>query len=814
MEKFKVTGMSCAACSARVEMAVLKVEGVSFCEVNLLTGDMRTEGGERQKIIDAVIAAGYGIGTDSEKKAEGYGPMDSERKKVLLRLIFSASILLLLMYVSMGQVMWDFPMPEYFAENPSASALLMLILSSAVLVINQRFFISGVRAVINRAPNMDTLVALGSGVSFLWSVYILFVMLGAEGDGKRYLSELYFESAAMIVTLITLGKLLEAIAKGKTTSALNSLMKLTPETVSVVREGKETLIESRFAVVGDEFIVRPGERIALDGVVISGESAVDESALTGESVPSEKTVGSAVYASSINTCGSLRCRATKVGEDTAMAKVIKIVSEASSSKAPIAKAADRVAAVFVPAVLIVAALTVVTWLFVNNSLGYALERGISVLVISCPCALGLATPVAIMVGGGIGARRGILFKNAAALERLGRVSAVALDKTGTLTTGKMQVGEIIPYSASEEELISLSLSLEQKSEHPLALAIVEYARKRGAFASDAESFSAILGSGVTAVIGGERAYGGSYAFINEKFTLPPTAKNDYERLADEGKTPLFFTLGERFFGIIAIYDKLSEGSFEAIAELKAMGIKTVMLTGDNERTALGIGREAGVDSVIAGVLPEMKAEAIAKLKGEGAVAMVGDGINDAPALAEADIGIAIGKGTDIAIESAQVVLIHSGISSLADAIKLSRHTLSVIHQNLFWAFIYNGLGIPLAAGAFIALFGWELTPMFGALAMSLSSFSVVMNALSLNIKNIFGKKTKKEKNLKMTKVFKVEGMMCPHCEAHVQAALVSIDGVESALASHKEGKVTVTLTKDVADSALTEAITKAGYTVA
>ena len=809
--------MSCAACSARVEKAVKAVEGVTLCEVNLLTGSMRTDGGETEKIVSAVIGAGYGIAEETEKKSKEKASLPTENRALVTRLISSLLFLIPLMYISMGYVMWGFPLPSYFRENPSAVALLEMLLTIFVLVINRKFFISGVRAVMNRAPNMDTLVALGSGASFVWSVYLLFVMIGEKGDGAaHYLHELYFESAAMILTLITVGKLLESIAKGKTTSALTALMSLTPETVRVVREGREEVIESELALVGDEFIVRPGERIALDGVVISGESAVDESALTGESVPAEKAEGSAVYASSMNTYGALRCRATHVSRDSAMAKVIRAVEEAASSKAPIAQLADKVSAIFVPAVLIVALITTIIWYFVNNSFGYALERGISVLVISCPCALGLATPVAIMVASGIGARRGILFKNATALENLGKVKTVALDKTGTLTTGKMQVGEVIPLDSSEGELISLAYSLERESEHPLARAIVEYAEKNGAGLLDIGGFSALVGSGVSATVDGESALGASHKYISEKLSLPERAETEYRRLADEGKTPLFFAKGEKLFGIIAVYDKIGEESRRAVLTLSEMNIKAVMITGDNERTARAIGREAGIEKIIAGVLPDGKAEAVKALSSEGSVAMVGDGINDAPALISADVGVAIGSGTDIAMDSADIVLTRSGLSSLTDAIKLSRRAITTIRLSLFWAFIYNTLGIPLAAGAFIPLFGWELSPMFGALAMSLSSFSVVMNALSLNVQNIFGKKTNEteyKETKKMTKTFNVEGMMCPHCEAHVKAALEAIPGIESCTASHKEKKVTVTLTSDVEDGVIAAEIVKAGYTV-
>ena len=817
MKKYKVTGMSCAACSARVERAVRTVEGVTACEVNLLTGDMRVEGGDGEAIVSAVTGAGYGIAEAQAKKTDSPKNADSENKNILKRLIWSLVFLLPLMYVSMGYVMWDFPLPAYFRENPVAVALTQLILTATVMVINQKFFVSGVRAAINRAPNMDTLVALGSGASFVWSLYVIFRMIGEGEHSGHFLHELYFESAAMILALITVGKLLESIAKGKTTSALRALMSLTPETVRVIRDGKEEVIESRIAVVGDEFTVRPGERIALDGVVISGASAADESALTGESIPVEKFEGSPVYASSVNTYGSLYCRATKVGEDTAMAKVVRAVEEAASSKAPIAKIADKVSAVFVPFVLAIAFITTLIWLFVNNSLGYALERGISVLVISCPCALGLATPVAIMVASGIGAKRGILFKNATALEELGKAETVALDKTGTLTSGKMQVGEVIALDGEESELLSVAYSLERESEHPLARGILDYCEKKGVEAFVTEGFSALVGSGVTASIDGKVALGASHKYVSEKFELSERAESEYSRLAEDGKTPLFFTLGDRVLGIIAVYDRIGEESRGVVNSLKEMNIKTVMLTGDNEKTANAIGREAGVDRIIAGVLPDEKASVIKELSSEGVVAMVGDGINDAPALTAATVGVAIGSGTDIAMDSADVVLTHNGLSSLTDAVKLSRRTLRTVRLNLFWAFIYNVIGIPLAAGVFIPLFGWELTPMFGALAMSLSSFSVVMNALSLNIQNIFGnKKTKNEiqkENKEMTKEFKVDGMMCPHCEAHVKAAVEAIDGVEACTASHKEKKVTVTLKSDVSDKAITDAIIKAGYTV-
>lgn len=813
MRKYNVTGMSCAACSARVEKAVKGVLGVTLCEVNLLTGRMNVEGGENDAIISAVTDAGYGIAELGEEKAKEKNP--SQSRIILIRLVCSLVFLVPLMYLSMGYVMWNFPLFSYLRQNPIAVAVLELLLSLAVLIVNQRFFISGAKAAYRLSPNMDTLVALGAGASFLWSIYLVFVMIGERGaHAAHYLHELYFESAAMIVALITVGKLLESLAKGKTTDAIKELMSLTPKTVRVIRDGREMIIESSAARVGDEFLVRPGERVALDGVVTVGESAVDESALTGESVPSEKTIDSPVYASSVNTYGSLRCRAVRVGEDTAMAKVIRAAEDAAASKAPIAKLADRVSAVFVPAVLIIAFITALIWFFVNNSFGYALQRGISVLVISCPCALGLATPVAIMVASGIGAKRGILFKNATSLEQLGKARVVALDKTGTLTKGKMQVSEIIPLDALEAELLSVAYSLERESEHPLARAIVEYSEKQNVTALATSGFSALVGSGVCAIINGEQALGASRKYISERFTLSERAESEYNRLADAGKTPLFFAKGNRLLGIIAIYDAIGEESRAAVSELSRMHIKTVMLTGDNEKTARAVASDAGIDTVIAGVLPDEKANAVKALSKEGVVIMVGDGINDAPALTAADVGVAIGSGTDIAMDSADVVLTRSGLSSLTDSIKLSRRTLRTIRFNLFWAFIYNVIGIPLAAGAFTALLGWELTPMFGALAMSLSSFSVVVSALSLNVQNIFGdKNTVKKENGKMIKEYNVEGMMCPHCEAHVKSAVEGIEGVQSCVASHNEKKVTVTLSKEVADSAIIEAIVKAGYSV-
>ena len=817
MKAYKVTGMSCAACSARVEKAVRSVDGVSRCEVNLLTGDMRVSGGDSEAIALAVTRAGYGIAEVGEEPPAPRTEGASENRALILRLYFSLLFLLPLMYLSMGYAMWGFPLPDYFIENPIAVAALEMLLSAAVMVINQRFFISGARAALRGAPNMDTLVSLGSAASFAWSLYLFFAMIGEGKDSFHYLHELYFESAAMIVALITVGKLLESIAKGKTTSALRSLMSLMPETVRVVRGGREEVIESRLASVGDEFIVRPGERIALDGEVIFGESAVDESALTGESLPCDKAVGARVYASTMNVSGALCCRATGVGKDTAMAKVIRAVEDAALSKAPIAKLADKVSLVFVPTVLIIAVITAIIWFFVNNSLGYALERGISVLVISCPCALGLATPVAIMVASGIGAKRGILFKNATALEQLGRVKSVALDKTGTLTSGKMRLVDLLPIEGDEAELLSLAYTLERESEHPLGRAIVEYAEEKGAQRLESSGFRALVGSGVYASVSGEDALGASYKYISSRVALSERAEAEYSRLASEGKTPIFFALGSRLVGIVAISDGLFEDSRDAVSELKEMDLRVLMLTGDNEKTAAAIAAKAGIDEIIAGVLPSEKAAAVAELSRSGFTAMVGDGINDAPALTAATVGIAIGSGTDIAMDSADVVLSRPGLSALTDAIRLSRRAMRTIKQNLFWAFCYNVIGIPLAAGVFIPLFGWRLTPMLGALAMSLSSFSVVMNALSLNLQGIFKRKTKilsENKETKaMTKEITVKGMMCPHCEAHVKAALEAIDGVDSCVASHKENKVTLTLSKSVDERVISEAIIKAGYSV-
>ncbi len=813
--------MSCAACSARVEKAVRSLDGVTYCSVNLLTNSMSVEGADDSSVIAAVEAAGYGASLKGgngrvESKSDGTG---GEIKRLVLRMIASLVILLPLMYVSMGHVMWNFPLPRGLADNPLALGLIQLVLCALVMVINQKFFINGTKGVIHRAPNMDTLVALGSGVSFIWSLYLVFKMTFAAGENAhRYLHGLYFESAAMILALITVGKLLEAYAKGKTTDAISSLMKLTPSVATVERDGKEIKIPTKDVRIDDIFIIRPGESIAVDGVVIDGESAVDESALTGESIPSEKSHGSRVYAATNNTFGYMKCRAVSVGEDTAISKVVKMVSDTSASKAPIAKVADRVAGIFVPTVLLISLVTFVIWLFVNNSLGYALERAISVLVISCPCALGLATPVAIMVASGIGARGGVLFKNATALEITGRAKTVALDKTGTITVGEPSVRTVIPFEVSEEELIRFAAAIESGSEHPLGAAIVKCAQDRKLAVPHFSSFSAIFGKGVSAVVDGEICYGGSFDFINGIVTLPDYAKEEYARISALGQTPIFFLKGGIPIGIISVADTVREDSAAAISELKKMDVRTVMITGDNELCARAIGDECGIDGVIAGVMPDEKAAMVDRLCNDGRVIMVGDGINDAPALVRADVGMAIGRGVDIAIESADVVLVRSSLFDVVSAIKLSRATLKTIHENLFWAFIYNVIGIPLAAGAFIKLFGWELNPMFGALAMSLSSFSVVMNALRLNTKKIFEKYNKTKNDIgrdiaKMEKIMKIDGMMCPHCEARVREVLSQIKGVTSVSVSHEKGTAVLSCDTSVTNGILRAAVENAGYKV-
>ncbi len=828
MKTYKVTGMTCSACSARVEKAVSSLEGVSHCSVNLLTETMSVDGSDDESIISAVKAAGYGIAeTEKIKSGNSDGNTESaERKSIVLRLTLSVVILLPLMYISMGYVMWGWRLPLLLTENPVSIAILQLILSGLILLINQKFFISGFRAVLNKAPNMDTLVAMGSGVSYIWSIYILFLMCFAETKdaARHYLHELYFESAGMILTMITIGKLLESIAKGRTTDAIKGLMKLTPDTASVIRDGKEITVKTSDIKIGDKFVLRPGMRVPVDGIVLEGESSVDESMLTGESLPIEKSAGAQVYCATVNLSGYVICEAVSVGEDTSMAKIIKMVSDASATKAPIAKAADRVSGIFVPAVLGIAVISTLLWVILsNNGIGYALARGISVLVISCPCALGLATPVAIMVGSGIGAKGGVLFKNATALEVLGRVKTVLLDKTGTVTKGEPRVTDVIALE-DENELISLAYSLEKRSEHPLAAAITAYAEERGARARSIDGFAALVGSGVFGNADGADIFGGSYKALSERAEPTEEIKKLYERLSGEGKTPIFFAKNNKPIGVIAVADIIKEDSAEAIHELRKMGVKTVMLTGDNERTARRIAEIAEVDEVIAGVLPDGKEAVVRAYKEKGRVAMVGDGINDAPALTSADVGIAIGRGTDIAIESADVVLMHSSLMDVSASVRLSRAALKTIHENLFWAFIYNAVGIPLASGLFIPIFGWELAPMFGAAAMSLSSFTVVMNALRLNFKRIFPKnvnknlqileiKTEKEEVKKMTKTLKIEGMMCPHCEARVKTLLLGLDGVITAEVSHKEGTAAVTSEKEITNEKLTDLITNAGYKV-
>jgi len=818
--EYSIGGMSCAACSARVEKAVSSVEGVSRCSVNLLTNSMSVEGADDAAVIAAVEAAGYSA-TPKDKKTADAAKKDADGvdRSIILRLFVSVVLLLPLMYLSMGFVMWGFPLPRGFSDNPMAIALCELLITTAVLVVNQKFFISGAKAALRRAPNMDTLVALGSGAAYAWSVYLIFKMTFDTAHGTHHaLHGLYFESAAMILTLITVGKLLESYAKGKTTSAIKSLLSLTPETATVIRDGVEVKIESKDVRIGDILAVRPGERIAVDGICVDGESAVDESALTGESIPVEKSHGSRVYAATTNIHGYLRIQAEKVGEDTAMSGVVKMVSDASASKAPIAKVADRVAAFFVPAVLLIAFVTFFVWYFVNDSLGYALERAISVLVISCPCALGLATPVAIMVGSGIGAKGGVLFKNATSLEVCGRAKTVVLDKTGTVTLGKPAVSDVISFCPDENEFIKLAAAVESGSEHPLGVAIVNYAKEKKLEIPKFDSFSAFFGKGVSAVVDNEICYAGSFKFINEKIGCAEKVCAICEKLSSDGKTPLCFARADSVVGIIAVADAVREDSREAIAAMKRMGIKTVMLTGDNKRCAEAVAAECEVDEVFAELLPSDKERVVRELSERGRTVVIGDGINDAPALARADVGMAIGCGADIAIESADVVLARSSLSDAVSAIKLSRATLKTIYENLFWAFIYNAIGIPLAAGAFISLFGWELDPMFGALAMSLSSFSVVMNALRLNTKKFF----KKCKNTKintakeggtMVKTIKVEGMMCPHCEGRVRDILSSMDGVKEAKVSHVSGICELELSASIADEVLVSAIENAGYKV-
>ena len=838
MEQYNVTGMSCAACSARVEKAVSKVPGVTSCSVSLLTNSMGVEGtAAASEIIAAVEEAGYGAsvkGAKTENREASRGAeedmlKDKETPKLRRRLIASLCFLIPLMYFSMGHMMWGWPVPEFFADNHMAMGILQLLLTTIVMVINQKFFISGFRGLIHRAPNMDTLVALGSGASYGYSLYALFAMSDAltRGDMEGvmpFLHEFYFESAAMILTLITVGKMLEARSKGKTTDALKSLMKLAPKTATILRNGQEAEVSIDQVRKGDVFVVRPGENIPVDGTVLEGVSAVNESALTGESIPVDKNPGDPVSAATVNQSGFLKCEATRVGEDTTLSQIIQMVSDAAATKAPIAKIADRVSGVFVPAVIAIAAVTILVWMLTGQTIGFALARGISVLVISCPCALGLATPVAIMVGNGMGARHGIMFKTAVSLEETGKAEIVALDKTGTITSGEPRVTDIVPAEGiSREELLTLAYALERKSEHPLARAILAEAEARGLEAGqDAEEFQALPGNGLSALWMGQRLTGGNLKFISGIAKIPEEIRTKAEALAEDGKTPLFFTRDGQLAGIIAVADVIKEDSPRAVKELQNMGIRVVMLTGDNERTARAIGRQAGVDEVIAGVLPEGKESVIRELKKKGKVAMVGDGINDAPALTRADMGIAIGAGTDIAIDAADVVLMKSRLSDVPAAIRMSRATLRNIHENLFWAFFYNVIGIPLAAGIWIPLFGWELNPMFGAAAMSLSSFCVVTNALRLNWfkmydaskdKKIKTKHYQKQEETTMKKTMKIEGMMCGHCEARVKKCLEALEGVSLAEVSHEAGTAVVTLDKDVADEVLKKAVEDQDYKV-
>ena len=833
MEQYTVTGMSCAACSARVEKAVSAVPGVTSCSVSLLTNSMGVEGtASAQAVVSAVQAAGYGAslkGASSVPTAAAQEDALADRETPALkrRLIASLGFLIALMYVSMGHMMWGWPLPACLAGNHVAMGLLQLLLTIAVMVINQKFFINGFRSLLHGAPNMDTLVALGAAASFGYSTYALFAMTGAQvrGDAAavmRYMHEFYFESAAMILALITVGKMLEARSKGKTTDALRSLMKLAPQTATLVRGGQEIAVPIAQVRRGDVFVVRPGESIPVDGVVLEGESAVNESALTGESIPVDKAVGDSVSAATTNQSGFLRCEATRVGEDTTLSQIIKMVSDAAATKAPIAKVADRVSGVFVPTVIALAILTTAVWLLCGQSIGFALARGISVLVISCPCALGLATPVAIMVGNGLGAKNGILFKTAVSLEETGKTEIVALDKTGTITQGEPRVTDVLPAEGmTQGALLSLAAALEQRSEHPLARAVMMRAEEDGLTAAPVGDFRALPGNGLTATLSGETLLGGSLSFVSSQVDVPRTIRQKAEALAEEGKTPLLFAQAGRLAGVIAVADVIKADSPAAIAALRNMGIRVVMLTGDNEKTARAIGRLAGVDEVIAGVLPEGKESVIRRLQAQGKVAMVGDGINDAPALTRADIGVAIGAGTDVAIDAADVVLMKSRLSDVPAAIRLSRATLRNIHENLFWAFFYNVIGIPLAAGVWIPLFGWTLNPMFGAAAMSLSSFCVVSNALRLNLFKLhdagkdkkINRHSKHKEETTMVKTMKIEGMMCGHCEAAVKKALEAIDGVASAEVSHTDGAAVVTLSKPVENAVLRKAVEDKDYTV-
>ena len=858
MEQYTVTGMSCAACSARVEKAVSKLEGVSACSVSLLTNSMGVEGSvSSSAVIKAVKEAGYGASLKGKNSTQSSSHTeqeellkDKETPVLKRRLWYSIGFLVVLMYFSMGHMMWGFPVPSFLENNHVAMGLIQLLLTITVMVINQKFFISGFRSLWHRAPNMDTLVALGSTAAFVYSTYALFAMTDAQLKGDSvtvmaYMHEFYFESAAMILTLITVGKMLEARSKGRTTDALKGLMKISPKTAVLVRDGIEIEVPIEMVTVNDIFVVRPGESIPVDGVVLEGTSAINEAALTGESIPVDKQAGDLVSAATVNQSGFIKCRASRVGEDTTLSQIIRMVSDAAATKAPIAKVADRVSGVFVPAVIVIALITIFIWLLTGQTIGFALARGISVLVISCPCALGLATPVAIMVGNGIGAKNGIMFKTAVSLEEAGKVSIVALDKTGTITKGEPKVTDIVPATrVSEGELIDLAYALEQKSEHPLAHAInvfaeayfadnPEYAKKHVIKGTD---FKALPGNGLTIIIDGRQLYGGSAKFIGEKIKIPQDFMRQSERLAEEGKTPLFFA-EDKLFGMIAVADVIKEDSRQAVEELQDMGIHVVMLTGDNERTAKAIGKQAGVDEVIAGVLPDGKENVIRHLMEKGKTAMVGDGINDAPALTRANIGIAIGAGTDIAIDAADVVLMKSQLKDVPAAIRLSRRTLTNIHENLFWAFFYNIIGIPLAAGVWIPLLGWQLNPMFGAAAMSLSSFCVVTNALRLNLIDMYSSKydrkyaVHKMKHIQrsavydnknkmmekgetnMTKTMKIEGMMCGHCEARVKKCLEALDEVTEAVVSHESGTAVLTLNTEISDELLKKTVEEQDYKV-
>lgn len=832
MKQYNVTGMSCASCVARVEKAVNKVDGVTSCSVNLLTNSMSVDGDVKSSdVISAVEKAGYGAslkGNSSKENKSNDEPLkDTETPKLKKRLFSSLVFLLLLMYISMGHMMWGFPLPSILANNHIAMGLIQLLLTGIIMVINQKFFVSGFKALIHRSPNMDTLVALGACASFIYSVYALFAMTNAQVNNDislvmKYMDEFYFESAGMILTLITLGKMLESYSKGKTTNAIKGLMNLAPKKATILVDNVEKVVPIEEVKIGDIFIVKPGENIPVDGVVIEGESAVNESALTGESIPVDKTVGDNVSGATVNQSGFIKCKATKVGEDTTLSQIIKMVSDASATKAPIAKVADKVSGVFVPIVISIAVVTIIVWLLCGATFGNALVRGISVLVISCPCALGLATPVAIMVGNGVGAKNGILFKNATSLETTGKVSYVLLDKTGTITNGTPVVTDIIPSeNYTQDDLLSYASSLESKSEHPLAKAVVQKAIDSNIKTLDTTDFKSLTGNGVSAKINGKTIVGGSVKHISSIANIDENIIKQADDLATKGKTPLLFVMDNQLLGIIAVADVVKSDSPKAIKELQNMGIKVVMVTGDNEKTAQAIAKESGVDEVIAGVLPDGKEKVVTQYKEKGMVAMVGDGINDAPALTRADIGIAIGAGTDVAIDSADIVLMKSKLTDVSGAIRLSRGTLRNIHENLFWAFIYNVIGIPLAAGVWIPIFGWTLSPMFGAAAMSLSSFCVVTNALRLNFLNIRSSKrdrkiknktNKKEKNT-MTTTLKINGMMCPHCEATVKTALESIDGVTSAEVSHESGTAVVTFSKEVSEDVLKKAVVDKGYTV-